>query len=120
MKQVDIRSIVVPSQSRSGNYSTGSAVVSGGSGVAIDLSKYMKLSLWSDNFEVKTDVNGTPYLLAKKSIVSVGGLTAYGSKKTVNTAVMSDTDFQSYKSVTDAQIASLKQEIENLKQQING
>lgn len=84
MKQVSTRNIVIPSRSRSGNYPTGSTVISGGGGsnATIDLSKYMKLALWLENFEAKTDTDGNQYIYAKKPLVSVGGITAYGSDET--------------------------------------
>lgn len=81
MKQVSIRNIVIPSRSRSGNYPTGSTVIPGGGGsnATIDLSKYMKLALWLENFEAKTDTDGNQYIYAKKPLVSVGGFIAYCS-----------------------------------------
>ena len=81
MKQVSIRNIVIPSRSRSGNYPTGSTVIPGGGGsnATIDLSEYMKLALWLENFEAKTDTDGNQYIYAKKPLVSVGGFTAYCS-----------------------------------------
>lgn len=84
MKQVSIRNIVIPSRSRSGNYPTGSTVIPGGVGsnATIDLSKYMKLALWLENFEAKTDTDGNQYIYAKKPLVSAGGITAYGSDET--------------------------------------
>lgn len=84
MKQVSIRNIVIPSRSRSGNYPTGSTVIPGGGGsnATIDLSKYMKLALWLENFEAKTDTDGNQYIYAKKPLVSAGGITAYGSDET--------------------------------------
>lgn len=42
----------------------------------------MKLALWLENFEGKTDPNGNPYIFAKKPLVSAGGITAYGSAET--------------------------------------
>ena len=85
MKQVSIRNIVIPSRSRSGNYPTGSTVIPGGGGsnATIDLSKYMKLALWLENFEAKTDTDGNQYIYAKKPLVSVGGFIAYCSDEAV-------------------------------------
>ena len=81
MKQVDIRSIIIPNRPRSGNYPTGTTVTPGGGGsnATIDLSKYMKLALWLENFEAKTDTDGNQYIYAKKPLVSVGGFIAYCS-----------------------------------------
>lgn len=82
MKQVQVISKKIPSKPRS-QYQTGlgQTIISGGGGGSdIDLSPYMLLSRWLENFEEKTDADGTPYLLAKKSLVSVGGLTAYAGE----------------------------------------
>lgn len=82
MKQVQVISKKIPSKPRS-QYQTGlgqTIISSGGGGSDIDLSPYMLLRRWLENFEEKTDANGTPYLLAKKSLVSVGGLTAYAGE----------------------------------------
>lgn len=81
MKQVDIRSIIIPSRSRSGNYPTGSTVTPGGGGSStpVDLSPYMKLARWFENFEEKTDENNVPYLYCKKNLLVYGGVTSYSS-----------------------------------------
>lgn len=81
MKQVDIRSIIIPSRSRSGNYPTGSTVTpcGGGSSTPVDLSPYMKLARWFENFEEKTDENNVPYLYCKKNLLVYGGVTSYSS-----------------------------------------
>lgn len=80
MKQVDIKSIVIPNKPRSGNYPVGSTVVRGGSssgGSYPDLSLYLLKAIWERNIEERKDENGNEYLLFKKSIVSEGGVTAY-------------------------------------------
>ena len=81
MKKVQVTSRGIPSQPRS-QYRTGGSttIMGGGGGTPIDLSAYMLLSRWLENFEERTDVNGVPYLYAKKSIVTVGGLTQYASE----------------------------------------
>lgn len=55
----------------------------GGGGTDVDLSAYMLLSRWLENFEERTDASGIPYLYAKKSIVSVGGITMYATEDVV-------------------------------------
>lgn len=84
MKKVQVTSRGIPSQPRS-QYRTGGSttIMSGGGGTPIDLSAYMLLSRWLENFEERTDANGNPYLYAKKSIVTVGGLTQYATNDVV-------------------------------------
>lgn len=84
MKQVQITSRGIPSKPRS-QYRTGgtTTTIMGGSGTDVDLSAYMLLSRWLENFEERTDASGTPYLYAKKSIVSVGGITMYATEDVV-------------------------------------
>lgn len=84
MKQVQITSRGIPSKPRS-QYRTGgtTTTIMGGGGTDVDLSAYMLLSRWLENFEEKTDASGIPYLYAKKSIVSVGGITMYATEDVV-------------------------------------
>ena len=84
MKQVQITSRGIPSKPRS-QYRTGgtTTTIMGGGGTDVDLSAYMLLSRWLENFEERTDASGTPYLYAKKSIVSVGGITMYATEDVV-------------------------------------
>lgn len=84
MKQVQITSRGIPSKPRS-QYRTGgtTTTIMGGGGTDVDLSAYMLLSRWLENFEERTDASGTPYLYAKKSIVSVGGITVYATEDVV-------------------------------------
>lgn len=84
MKQVLITSRGIPSKPRS-QYRTGgtTTTIMGGGGTDVDLSAYMLLSRWLENFEERTDASGTPYLYAKKSIVSVGGITVYATEDVV-------------------------------------
>ena len=84
MKQVQITSRGIPSKPRS-QYRTGgtTTTIMGGGGTDVDLSAYMLLSRWLENFEERTDASGTPYLYAKKSIVSVGGITMYATEGVV-------------------------------------
>lgn len=80
MKQVDIKSIVIPNKPRSGNYPVGSTVVRGGSssgGSYHDLSLYLLKNIWERNIEERKEENGNEYLLFKKSIVSESGITAF-------------------------------------------
>ena len=84
MKQVQITSRGIPSKPRS-QYRTGgtTTTIMGGGGTDVDLSAYMLLSRWLENFEERTDASGIPYLYAKKSIVSVGGITMYATEDVV-------------------------------------
>lgn len=79
MKQVDIKTRVIPNKPRSGNYPVGSTVVTGGGsgGSYPNLSLYLLKAIWERNIEERKDENGNEYLLFKKSIVSEGGVTAY-------------------------------------------
>lgn len=84
MKQVQVTSRGIPNKPRS-QYRTGgtTTTIMGGGGTDVDLSAYMLLSRWLENFEERTDASGTPYLYAKKSIVSVGGITMYATEGVV-------------------------------------
>lgn len=79
MREVKVTTRGIPSQPRSAYHTGQKAVVSASNGIMPDLSVYMLLSRWLENFEEKTDANGVSYLLAKKSIVTVGTLTQYAT-----------------------------------------
>lgn len=79
MKEVQVTNRGIPSKPRSQYYTAKTSTIIPSSGIDIDLSKYMLLSRWLENFEEKVDASGNQYLLAKKSIAVVGAVTMYAS-----------------------------------------